>query len=187
MVAIGHPGPAQRRQQERKQMAKRPASNGDTPNEDANDGGVRTESITIAGTSFTVPSPFTEGHVLTAGEASQLNQVFHENIRNNFSKKVKAGTATQADIDAYAASYKMGVRTGGGRVSDPVRREALRIVTDKIVAQLRSRGDKVGGKDGYSMTDIRAKAVAVVDSKPEYMETARRNLETAKAAGEIEL
>src|SRR5687768_14778185 len=90
---------------------------------------VASTTIQIAGKSFRVPSPFTEGHVLTAGEASQLNQVFHENIRNNQAKKIKAGGKSdeefQGEIDAYAQNYQFGVRTGGGgRTTDPVLRKA---------------------------------------------------------------
>ena len=57
--------------------------------------------------------------VLTAGEASALNQVFHENLRNNFASKIKKlkeanGEAIgvglfQADLDDYAKSYQRSV------------------------------------------------------------------------------
>jgi hypothetical protein len=51
------------------------------------------EQITIAGQSFNVPIRYEEGHELTSGEASALNQTYHENIRNNLAKKAKEGTA----------------------------------------------------------------------------------------------
>jgi hypothetical protein len=60
------------------------------------------EQITISGHSFNVPVRYEEGHELTAGEASALNQTYHENLRNNFAKKVKdAGDG--ADVAALQA------------------------------------------------------------------------------------
>jgi hypothetical protein len=51
--------------------------------------GGELEDVTIAGEVFKIDTPYTEGHTCTAGEASALNQVRHENLRNNFAKKVK--------------------------------------------------------------------------------------------------
>src|SRR6266446_4903096 len=66
------------------------------------------EQITIAAQTFNVPLRYEEGHELSAGEASALNQTYHENIRNNLAKKAKEGTLTQADVDAYASEYQFG-------------------------------------------------------------------------------
>ena len=62
-----------------------------------------TQAITIAGTRFTVPVRYAEGHVLTAGEANALNQTYLENCRNNLSGRAKDGTLTQEIVDQYAA------------------------------------------------------------------------------------
>ena len=74
-------------------------------------------TITISGVKFTVPSRYSAGHVVTAGEADALNQTLWENIRNNraphVKKAVEAGAdhaSMQADVDAYAESYQFGVR-----------------------------------------------------------------------------
>src|SRR6516162_3885340 len=46
-------------------------------------------SMTIQGLQFDIKTPYKEGHMITAGEASQLNQVRMENIRNNFASVVR--------------------------------------------------------------------------------------------------
>lgn len=107
--------------------------------------------LTIQGTEFTIPQPFVEGHSVTAGEASALNQLLAENTRNNFAGKMKIraekGEApyTQEDLDAYVAEYEFGVRRAGSgeaRLS-PVEREARRIARDRITTALKSRNQKV--------------------------------------------
>jgi hypothetical protein len=85
------------------------------------------QSFTIAGLTFKVSSPYSAGHVCTEGEARALNQTRVENIRNNLAIKAKDRTLTQADVEAYAASYVFGERSGGSRSHDPVEAEALEI------------------------------------------------------------
>lgn len=99
------------------------------------------QELTIAKHSFTVMDKFEEGHELTAGEASALNQTLRENVRNNLSKKE---SLTQEQVDAYAAEYEFGVRTAGagGRTSDPVMSEYLRMAKAKIKDLLKSKGKK---------------------------------------------
>ena len=90
--------------------------------------------ITIQGTDLQLEVPYAEGHVLTAAEASQLNQVFCENIGNNFRSKVKEmleGGSTPDDIqaafDTYVEAYEFGSRrasTGTKRSADPIEKEA---------------------------------------------------------------
>jgi adenine-specific DNA methylase len=81
--------------------------------------GPATQSITILGLRFNVQSPYSAGHVCTKGEARALNQKRLESIRNHLAKN---GALTQADVDAYAASYVFGERTTRRR---PVEAEAL--------------------------------------------------------------
>ena len=73
--------------------------------------------ITVQGQELTIEVPYEEGHTLTAAEASQLNQVYAENIGNNFRAKVKemleAGSNLediQIALDAYADVYEFGAR-----------------------------------------------------------------------------
>ena len=91
------------------------------------EGSSASHSFTIAGLHFKVSSPYSAGHVCTEGEARALNQTRVENIRNNLAAKAKDGVLTQADVEAYAASYVFGERTGGLRTQDPIEAEALEI------------------------------------------------------------
>lgn len=154
-----------------------------------------TEQITIAGKEFNVPSRYEEGHELTAGEASALNQTYHENLRNNFAKKVKdAGenadlAALQAELDAYAAAYAFGVRTpgtGAGRTSDPVLSEAMRMAKKQIGDLIRTKGGKVSD---YPADQISAAAKALL-ARPEgeqIMEVARQRVAEQKSLASADL
>ena len=140
-------------------------------------------TITIAGQEFEVHSPYAEGHTLTAGEASALNQTFHENIRNNMAKKVKEG-ATAEDVLAYANSYEFGVRTpGAGRqAADPVMREAISLAKTAIKAFLKAN-NKTADKEA-----IQAKAEQLAaDESKDYLARARRIVEEQKAAASLAL
>lgn len=98
--------------------------------------------ITINGQDFQIEVPYTEGHVLTAKEASQLNQVYLENIGNNFRAKVKemmesgaSADAIQAELDKYAETYEFGSRrlgSGGGRKADPLAKEMRNLAKKKL-------------------------------------------------------
>jgi hypothetical protein len=152
------------------------------------------EQITIAGHSFNVPVRYEEGHELTAGEASALNQTYHENLRNNFAKKVKdAGEAAdlaalQAELDAYAGEYQFGVRSGGGGgVSrDPVMSEAMRIAKKQIGDLIRAKGGKVNNYEPSAITNA-AKALLDRPEGAAIMEAARKRVEEQKtlAAGDL--
>jgi hypothetical protein len=141
---------------------------------------METKNITISGKVFEVPAPYTEGHQLTAGEASQLNQVYHENVRNNLAADIKdsidKGTFDQGTwqlkVTEYANEYEMGVRRAGGpRIVDPVAREALRLAVDKLSATLREQGKKPS--DYKNLKDV---AQQLVDKNPVFMERARENI-----------
>lgn len=152
-----------------------------------------TDTITIAGFEFAVPVRYTEGHQLTAGEASALNQTFHENLRNNFASKVKAATKDlekdaefdtadlQEELDKYADAYQFGVRAVGQRVSaDPVKREAMVLAKSAIRAALSKQGKKA------TPEAIAAAAEKLLASEKgeSYMEVARQRVEAAKSVAE---
>lgn len=125
--------------------------------------------ITIAGLQFQYPRPYSAGHELTEGEASALNQVFGENLRNNFATKIRgmiedhkkanqipeeeelsAGVLDKDTLDNefadYAAKYEFGVRSGpsGPRApADPVGKEAYRLAWTKVKAALVKKGYEV--------------------------------------------
>lgn len=153
------------------------------------------EEYTIAGKSFSLFQPYAEGHVLTAGEAGALNQTFAENIRNNFAKSVssavEAGTfdqgVFQGQLEDYMSDYEFGVRRGGGgRVGDPVMREALLIAKDLVRKALAKAGIAV--KD-VGAADITKLAKDTIDSGkyPQIMETARARVEAQSDLADIEI
>jgi hypothetical protein len=88
--------------------------------------GPASQSITILGLRFNVPSPYSAGHVCTKGEARALNQKRLESIRSHLAVTAKDRALTQADVDAYASSYVFGERTAR-RTNDPVEAEALEL------------------------------------------------------------
>jgi hypothetical protein len=109
-----------------------------------------TREITINGQELSIEVPYEDGHVLTAAEASQLNQVYAENIGNNFRSKVKEmleGGSTlediQAALDAYAETYEFGVRRSSGttkRTVDPVTKE-MRALAKKALTDFFKKKD----------------------------------------------
>lgn len=143
------------------------------------------EQITIAGTAFNVPVRYTEGHELSAGEASALNQTFHENIRNNLAKKAKEGTLTQAEVDAYAGDYQFGVRTAGtGVTRDPVMSEAMRIAKKQIGELLKKNGKKIGD---YEVAAINDAAKKLLELDPAILELARQRVAEQQSLASADL
>ena len=90
-----------------------------------------TQSITILGLRFDVQSPYSAGHVCTKGEARALNQKRLESIRNHLAVMAKNGALTQADVDAYAASYVFGERTTRRRPEAEALALARRLIRKK--------------------------------------------------------
>jgi hypothetical protein len=105
--------------------------------------------ITIGGERFVMPMPYAAGHVCTDGEANALNQTLAENCRNNLSGKAKGGELSQAEVDAYVASYQFGSK-GGGFTANPVDAMALAIARKKI------------NKKGLSASEVTAQAHALL-------------------------
>jgi hypothetical protein len=116
--------------------------------------------ITIAGYTFTVPSPFAEGHVCTAAEAEVLNRAMHANLRRNFAREVGPAQChetlqeLQSRLDALALAY----RFGG---PDPSEAEALVIAEQIIRAKLKARRLALGD---YSRAQITEQAKALLAS-----------------------
>lgn len=145
------------------------------------------EQITIAGHSFNVPVRYEEGHELTAGEASALNQTYHENIRNNFAKKVKDAGATadlaalQAELDAYAEQYQFGVRAAGtgGVTRDPVMSEAMRIAVKQIKDLIKAKGGKASDYEAAAINGA-AKTLLGRPEGEQIMAVARARVEEQK-------
>ena len=150
------------------------------------------EQITISGEIFNAPTRYEEGHELTAGEASALNQTYHENLRNNFAKRVKDAkdnggldlATLQSEFDAYAKEYAFGIRAAGGPVRDPVMSEAMNIAKGKVRAALRAKGIKQTDVTATAVTEAARKYIA---KNPQIMEQARARVEEAKAAATADL
>lgn len=100
--------------------------------------------ITIQGQEFTIEVPYQDGHTLNAREAAQLNQVYLENVGNNFRNTVKemleGGSTTdqiQAALDKYADEYEFGSRRSSGgtrKAADPVAKE-MRALAKKALTE----------------------------------------------------
>ena len=159
------------------------------------------DSITIQGKTFTVPQPYEAGDALKANEASALNQVLAENLRNNFASKVKdaeekakaAGVEVdvetlQSELDSYAEEYEFGARTGGGRTGDPVMAEAMDIMREKVRAAIKKAGHSL---KGVAAKDISAKAKAeFTKNSPAavaVLALAKQRVEAAASVVDVEL
>ena len=163
---------------------------------------ITEKTITIQGLSFTVSTPYAEGHVVNEAEAKALNQTRAEAIRNNTARVVKtaldeAGKTTDADgkevyndlsadvmsgleaeIAEYDASYVFTLASvGGGRKStDPVETEALRIARAAITAKLKASGRKVKDVD----KDALDAAIAKLADTDNVRKAAAKNVKAAQ-------
>jgi hypothetical protein len=168
-------------------MAKAPKN--DAPaegNEGTGSGDVSTSTITIAGQEFTVKSPYTEGHTLNGAEARALNGLLHENLRNNFAKRVKDGMSSgqsrddlQSALDQYSGTYTFEAKRvgGAGRTSDPYRREAKAIAKNAIIASLKRQGKDPKQIESAKLLD----AIEKASQRDDIKELARRRVDEQKA------
>ena len=152
--------------------------------------------LTIQNHTFQVPVRYEEGHELSANEAAAFNQLFRENLRNNFASKVSESLngrerltdaeqkTLQAQLDKYADEYEFGVRTGGGGGRDPVMAEAMRIAKDKIFEHLKNKGIKRNTVESAKITEAARKLVA---KNPEILEIAKQRVEETRSAAAQEL
>jgi hypothetical protein len=108
---------------------------------------ARRSDFTIQGVVLSIPEPFLAGHVVTEGEASALNQLLAENVRNNLAEDVKESKekglsldAIQKIVDDYVQEYEFGVRRIGFRTSDPVESAAREIALELAKRQARKAG-----------------------------------------------
>jgi hypothetical protein len=160
------------------------------------------QTIVIDNLSFSAPAPYVEGDQINVAEAGALNQVFAENIRNNFRRRVAdakeaAKTAAEAagqtfdgslseeaiakltsDFAEYAAKYEFAGKRGPRISLDPVTKEAMKIAKDKIKAKMIELG-----KDMKSLTSDALDSLAkdLLAKKPEYMELAKVRIEQLKS------
>lgn len=97
---------------------------------------------------FEVEDNYNEGDTLSAAEATALNGLRRENLRNNFRKAVKdAGdepTAEQIDelklkFTAYAEGYEFAGKRQAKTPKDPVAAKAFQIATSVVKQALRKK------------------------------------------------
>lgn len=150
------------------------------------------DQITIQGQAFKVPLRYKEGDVLKANEAGALNQTLHENLRNNFAKKVSDGIEAgvpietlQQQLDDYANDYQFGVRTGGGGYrGDPVMTLAMNLARELVRRAIKSRGLN---EEEWPAPRISQAAKQLLDQQGEngtIVATARKQIEEEKAAAQ---
>ena len=130
------------------------------------------DQIMIQGQTFRVPLRYAAGHSLTEGEANALNQTLHENLRNNFAKKVVEGKdagvpqeTLQQQLDDYANDYQFGVRTGGGGFrGDPVMTLSMNIAREVVRNAIKTKGMDT---DDWPASRISQAAKALLDAQGE--------------------
>lgn len=173
---------------------------------------VAYRDLTINGLTFEAPEPYTEGHPLTAAEASQLNQVLAENLRNNFATTVEkakeeAAKANEIDVgevtqdhldlealraafDKYVDEYEMGMRRGGGArlPADPIEREALELAKEKVRTAIKKQNIALNTVPAEKLRELAEKLLAS-DAGEAIRSVARERVEAARkvAAAEIDL
>jgi len=152
--------------------------------------------LMIAGMQFKVPAPYGEGHTLTANEASALNGVLAENLRNNFAIQIKRQLQTaetngtekpsletlQSELTDYAAEYEFGVRrTSSGSIgtsADPVEAEAQKMARELVKVRIKERGYKLKSFTDDAIQDLCDKLLA---ARPGLREEAARRVQRPKA------
>lgn len=147
------------------------------------------DQITIQGQVFRVPVRYAAGHQLSEGEAGALNQTYHENLRNNFAKKVSEGVEAglpietlQQQLDDYAVEYQFGTRTGGGTRGDPVMTFAMNIARELIRNVIKQKNMNT---DDWPPSRVSQTARALIDSQGEdgkIITTARKQFEDERDA-----
>ena len=144
-------------------------------------------NITVMTMLFPTRQIFEEGHVLTAVEAGVLNQTRDENLRNNYSAKIKQemkdakvktpgelADEIKADLLAkfptFEEAYEFGSR-GGAREVDPVRKQAILFATVAVKKSISKKGMKLSD---VGVEKIRELAEAAIDKYPKFMEKATK-------------
>lgn len=171
--------------------------------------------VTIQGHVFKIDAPYTVGYQLKQNEASAMNGLLAENVRNNTAALVKdakvksagldAKTATkeqldavtlsddevaavQAQIDQYVQAYEFGVRAGGGRSKDPIQREIENMATEILDNALRAKGFPVSKFKKEQANKYSAALQQVIDTRrDELTKEAKRRVNAVTKGGELSL
>jgi len=143
--------------------------------------------ISLQSHSFTISSPYSEGHQLTAGEAQALNALRAENIRNSLAKKL-AGRQLTGEVLAelfawlaeYDKTYQFKIRAPTVADSDSgskwdVGREALLIARQRVEERWRAEERPMGDSP-----DVFGAEVAAESTLPEIVAEAIQKIEAKK-------
>jgi hypothetical protein len=147
------------------------------------------DQITIQGQLFKVPVRYAAGHTLSEGEAGALNQTYHENLRNNFAKKVSEGIEAglpletlQQQLDDYASEYQFGTRTGGGTRGDPVLTLAMNMARELIRNVIKTKNMN---SEEWPPSRVSQAAKALIESQGDdgmIVSTARKQVDAEREA-----
>jgi hypothetical protein len=127
---------------------------------------------------------------LTEGEAGALNQTLHENLRNNFAKRVTEGTdagvpleTLQQQLDDYANEYQFGVRAGGGGFrGDPVMTLAMNAAREFVRQAIKAKGLD---QDDWPASKVSQAAKQLLDAQGDdgkIISMARKQIEAEREA-----
>ena len=146
---------------------------------------MNTQAVTIQGKNFNIPAPYAEGHALTAAEASAVNQLYAENIRNNFAAKIKKAEEEkkdapgQAELDSYCSTYQFGFRSAGQPKLDPITSEARKLAKVAVTDSLKKKNVKI--KD-MEEGQFEALIDGAIEKYPVFMERAKAIVEMRRSA-----
>ena len=146
---------------------------------------MNTQVITIQGRQFTIPMPYAEGHQLNSAEAAAVNQLYAENVRNNFAGKIKQAEEKkesvpgQEELDKYCAEYKFGARGAAGPKLDPIEAEARRLAESAISEALKAKGFKLKDVPDEQFDSWVKEAV---ETQPQFRAAAKTLIEQRAAA-----
>lgn len=171
-------------------------------------------NITIAGVDFQVKAPYKAGHPLNEAEASQLNQVFAENVRNNVAGKIKAAkeaflktdgatedafsidtymvageeegssVTLRSSLQDYADNYEFGIRVA--RNSEPV--DPVEREARVIAREMLNTQLKAAGSKKKDVSDEAYEgALKTLAARPAVVKEAKRRVDLRSKLGEDEL
>jgi hypothetical protein len=153
-------------------------------------------TITIQGYEFPVHPRYKAGHTLSETEADALNQAYWDNLRNNFTSKVKAAKAQSGDLseatlkdlirqfEGYAQEYQFGQRrTAADPINAQVDAQALSLARTAIRDVMRQQGKK----DAYTAEQVEAAAHELVGNDPTFRQKAEKAVAERRANAEAAL
>ncbi len=139
-----------------------------------------TLSRTFAGIDFTVPAPFTAGHILTDGEAKWVNTQVAGAVGNAYSGDIRRAEAAKKGstkdwnhaekFAARYAEYTLGGSTRGSgtkSATDPIETLARAIASARVKAKIVAKGFTVKAFMDAKMDDGRSNFLYRVDAELE--------------------